>query len=129
LPYPQNVETTPADAAAAAVEGVAANQLRSFVERIERLEEEKKAIGEDIKEVYSEAKGTGFDTKILKKIVALRKKDPEEIDEEQALLDVYKRALGMAPDIAADETRERTGQADLLNGSTAPLHSAALREA
>jgi uncharacterized protein (UPF0335 family) len=85
------------------VDGVAANQLRSFVERIERLEEEKKALGEDIKEVYDEAKGTGFDTKILKKIVALRKKDPDEIDEEEALLDVYKRALGMLPDLGEEQ--------------------------
>jgi uncharacterized protein (UPF0335 family) len=85
------------------VDGVAANQLRSFVERIERLEEEKKALAEDIKEVYSEAKGSGFDVKILRKIVSLRKKDPDEIDEEEALLDVYKRALGMIPDLGGQE--------------------------
>jgi len=88
------------------VDGVAANQLRSFVERIERLEAEKKALSEDIKEVYSEAKGSGFDTKILKRIIALRGKDPDEIDEEEALLDVYKRALGMIPDLSSDEQED-----------------------
>jgi uncharacterized protein (UPF0335 family) len=80
------------------VDGVAANQLRSFVERIERLEEEKKALAEDIKEVYSEAKGQGFDIKILRKVISMRKRDREDIDEEEALLDVYLRALGMRPD-------------------------------
>ena len=87
------------------VDGVAANQLRAFVERIERLEEEKKAIQEDIKEILSEAKGQGFDTRILRKVIALRKKDQEEISEEEALLDVYLRALGMRPDLPADEER------------------------
>ena len=77
------------------VGGVAGDRLRSFVERIERLEEEKKALGADIKEVYSEAKGHGFDTKILRKVIALRKKDKEERDEEETLLDLYKQALGM----------------------------------
>jgi uncharacterized protein (UPF0335 family) len=80
------------------VGGIAANQLKQFVDRIERLEEEKKALQEDIKEVYAEAKGRGFDIKILRKIIALRKKDQAELDEEEALLDVYKRALGMIPD-------------------------------
>ncbi len=75
--------------------GIAADRLRSFVDRIERLEEEKKALGADIKEVYSEAKGNGFDTKILRKVIALRKKDKEERDEEETLLDLYKQALGM----------------------------------
>jgi uncharacterized protein (UPF0335 family) len=80
------------------VNGIAANQLRQFVERIERLEEEKKALQEDIKEVYSEAKGRGFDTRILRKVISLRKKDQDERDEEEALIDVYLRALGMRPD-------------------------------
>jgi uncharacterized protein (UPF0335 family) len=70
------------------------DQLRSIVERIERLEEEKKTIAADIKEVYSEAKGDGFDTKILRKVIALRKKDASERDEEEALLETYLRALG-----------------------------------
>ncbi|MBZ0163761.1 MAG: DUF2312 domain-containing protein [Notoacmeibacter sp.] len=74
---------------------VAAGQLRAIVERIERLEEEKKTIADDIKEVYAEAKGTGFDTKALRKIVSLRKKDANERQEEEAMLDLYKAALGM----------------------------------
>lgn len=74
----------------------AQGQLRSLVERIERLEEEKKAIAGDIKEVYAEAKGHGFDTKILRKVVSLRKKDAAERQEEEAILDLYLSALGMA---------------------------------
>lgn len=78
--------------------GVAADQLRAFVERIERLEEEKQSIADDIKDVYSEAKGTGFDVKALRKIVSLRKLDAGERQEQEALLDLYMHALGMAPD-------------------------------
>ena len=74
---------------------VAGDQLRAFVERIERLEEEKKVIGDDIKEVYAEAKGTGFDAKILRKLISLRKKQPQEREEEEAILDLYMQALGM----------------------------------
>ena len=77
---------------------VAADQLRTIIERIERLEEEKKEVAEQIKEVYAEAKGNGFDTKTLRKIVALRKKDPNERSEEEAMLDLYMHALGMTPD-------------------------------
>lgn len=69
--------------------------LRGYVERIERLEGEKKTISDDVKEVYAEAKGTGFDTKILRKLVALRKKDQADLQEEAALLKVYAEALGM----------------------------------
>ena len=76
---------------------VAADQLRTIVERIERLDEEKREVAEQIKEVYAEAKGNGFDTKTLRKIVALRKKDPSERSEEEAMLDLYMHALGMAP--------------------------------
>lgn len=75
---------------------VAAGQLRSIVERIERLEEDKKAIADDIKEVYSEAKSNGFDTKTIRKVIAFNKKPKEERDEEQALLDLYLSALGLA---------------------------------
>jgi uncharacterized protein (UPF0335 family) len=71
------------------------NQLQAVVERIEKLEEEKAVIAEDIKEVYSEAKGNGFDPKIIKKIIALRKQDAKKRAEEQALLAVYMDALGM----------------------------------
>jgi len=74
---------------------VAAGQLRAFVERIERLEEEKQSIAEDIKEVYAEAKGCGFDTKAIRTIVRLRKKDQAERQEEEAILDLYLSALGM----------------------------------
>ncbi|MCX5571252.1 MULTISPECIES: DUF2312 domain-containing protein [Kaistia] len=77
------------------VQGIAAAQLRSIVERIERLEEEKKAIADDIKDVYGEAKANGYDTKALRKIVALRKKDANEREEEEAILELYKNALGM----------------------------------
>ena len=74
------------------------NQLQSIVERIERLEEEKAVIAEDIKEVYKEAKGNGFDTKIIKKIIAMRKQDAAKIKEEQAILSLYMDALGMLAD-------------------------------
>ena len=80
----------------------AQGQLRSLVERIERLEEEKKTIAGDIKEVYAEAKANGFDTKILRKVISLRKKDANERQEEEALLDVYLAALGM-PEETQDE--------------------------
>jgi uncharacterized protein (UPF0335 family) len=78
-------------------------QLRGLVERIERLEEEKKAIAGDIKEVYAEAKGNGFDTKVLRKVVSLRRKDQAERQEEEAMLEVYLAALGMVPEREAAE--------------------------
>ena len=77
------------------VHGVARDQLRAYVERIERLEEEKKTLADDIKDVYGEAKAMGFDTKILKKVIALRKKDEQERTEEEMILDTYLQALGM----------------------------------
>ncbi len=73
-------------------------QIKSIVERIERLEEEKKAIAADIKEIYAAAKADGFDTKVLRKVVSLRKRDAAERQEEEALLDLYLAALGMAVD-------------------------------
>lgn len=75
---------------------VAADELRQIVERIEQLEAEKKDIAEQIKEVYAEAKGRGYDTKALRSIVSLRKKDRDEVAELEAILDMYKTALGMA---------------------------------
>ncbi len=75
--------------------GVAADQLRAFVERIERLEEEKKAISDDVKDVYGEAKAMGFDVKILRQVVRLRKQEPHEREEQEAILDLYLHALGM----------------------------------
>lgn len=74
------------------------NQLQSIVERIERLETEKAAIANDIKDVYTEAKGNGFDAKILKQVIALRKKDSAKRAEEQAVLATYMSALGMLAD-------------------------------
>ncbi len=74
---------------------VAAGQLKAFIERIERLEEEKQSLADDIKEVYAEMKGTGFDTKAVRTIIRLRKKDQAERQEEEAILDLYKTALGM----------------------------------
>ena len=71
-------------------------RLRSFIERVERLEEEKSAISEDIKEVYAEAKGVGFEPKVMRKIVSLRKLDLEKRREETELLDLYMAAIGMA---------------------------------
>lgn len=72
-----------------------ASHLRAFVERIEKLEEEKRAVADDIKDVYAEAKGAGFDVKILRKIVALRRMDRNERREEEEILDLYLTALGM----------------------------------
>ena len=74
---------------------VAAGQLRALIERIARLEEEKKTIADDIKDVYAEAKGTGFDTKAIRALVRLRKQDQAERQEEETILDLYKAALGM----------------------------------
>jgi uncharacterized protein (UPF0335 family) len=79
------------------VGGIAGDRLKSFIERIERLEEEKRALAEDVKEVFAEAKGTGFDVKIMRQILKLRKMDKDDVDEQEALLDVYMRALGMLP--------------------------------
>jgi uncharacterized protein (UPF0335 family) len=84
------------------VGGVAVEQLKSFIERIERLEEEKSALSGDIKEVYAEAKGTGFEPKIMRQIIKIRKMDKDEVDEEESLLDLYKRALGMSPEAALE---------------------------
>ena len=80
----------------AEVGGVAGAQLRSFIERIERLEEEKAALSADIREVYAEAKGNGFEPKTMRQIVRLRKLDSADRQEQEALLDIYKSALGMA---------------------------------
>jgi uncharacterized protein (UPF0335 family) len=77
-------------------QSVAADQLKSFIERIERLEEEKAALAGDIKEVFLEAKGNGFDTKAMRKILSLRKKDHAERQEEEAILELYMQALGMS---------------------------------
>ncbi|MCW2242200.1 DUF2312 domain-containing protein [Azospirillum canadense] len=77
------------------VGGIAIERLKAFVERIERLEEEKRGLQEDVKEVYAEAKGTGFDTKIIRQIIRLRKMDKADRQEQEAILELYKEALGM----------------------------------
>lgn len=74
---------------------IAAAQLRQFIERVERLEEEKSTLSDDIKEVFEEAKGTGLDTKIIRQIIRLRRKDQNERKEEAAILELYMNALGM----------------------------------
>jgi uncharacterized protein (UPF0335 family) len=86
--------------------GIAGERLRSFIERIERLEEEKRTLAEDIKEVFAEAKGNGFDTKIMRQIIKIRRMDKDDLDEQESLLDIYKRALGMLPDIPESAAAE-----------------------
>ena len=80
-------------------DSVAQDQLRAFIERIERLEEEKKAIADDIRDIYAEAKGNGFDTKVLRQVIKIRKQDRAERLEQEALLDLYLAALGMQASI------------------------------
>ena len=75
--------------------GIAVERLRSFVERIERLEEDRTNVGSDIRDVYAEAKGTGFDVKALRQIVRLRKLDPQDLSAQESLLQVYRDALGV----------------------------------
>src|SRR4051795_2277332 len=77
------------------VGGIAVDRLRSIIERIERLEEERKALSSDIKDIFAEAKSAGFDVVIVKQVLRLRKKEPAEIEEQETLLDLYRRALGM----------------------------------
>ncbi|MFT8896292.1 MAG: DUF2312 domain-containing protein [Acetobacter sp.] len=77
------------------VGGIAADRLRSIIERVERLEEERKALSGDIKDIFSEAKSAGFDVKVLKQIIRIRKQEPADVEEQETLLDTYRRALGM----------------------------------
>ncbi len=85
----------PTESAADSNYRVTANELRQFVERIERLDAEKKDLAEQQKEVMSEAKSRGYDTKVLRKVIALRKREPDDIAEEEAVMEMYKEALGM----------------------------------
>jgi uncharacterized protein (UPF0335 family) len=87
------------------VAGVAGDRLKSFIERIERLEEEKQSLARDIKEVFAEAKGTGFDTKIMRALVKERRMDRDELAEQREILDTYRRALGMLGDTALGRGR------------------------
>ena len=75
--------------------GVAVDRLRSIVERIERLEEERKALASDIKDIYAEAKSAGFDPKVLRQLIRIRKQEAAEVEEQETMLDIYRRALGM----------------------------------
>ena len=86
--------------------GVAAGQIRSIIERVERLTEEKAALTNDIREIYAEAKSNGYDTKTLKKIIALRAIDPAERQELEAVLDLYLHALGMLEDAPTAPTKQ-----------------------
>ena len=80
---------------AAKAGGIAGDVLRSYIERIERLEEEKAGIAANIREVFAEAKGNGFDTKVMRQLIKLRRMEPQDVAEQDDLLDLYKRALGM----------------------------------
>ena len=75
--------------------GVAADRLRSIIERVERLEDERKALGEDIRDIFTEAKSAGFDVKAIKQIIKLRKQDPADVEEQETILETYRRALGL----------------------------------
>jgi uncharacterized protein (UPF0335 family) len=77
------------------VGGIAADRLRSIIERVERLEEERKALANDIKDVFTEAKSAGFDVKVVRQIIAIRKQDAADVEEQEALRDLYRQALGM----------------------------------
>jgi uncharacterized protein (UPF0335 family) len=77
------------------VGGIAADRLRSIIERIERLEEERKGLADNIKDIFAEAKSAGFDVKVVRQIISIRKKEPAEVEEQETLLDLYRRALGM----------------------------------
>jgi uncharacterized protein (UPF0335 family) len=74
---------------------IAGERLRSIIERIERLEEERKALASDIKDIYAEAKSAGFDVKVIRQLIRIRKQEPAEVEEQETLLDVYRRAIGM----------------------------------
>jgi uncharacterized protein (UPF0335 family) len=108
-------------------DSVAQDQIRAFIERIERLEEEKQAIADDIKEVYAEAKGNGFDTKVLRQIIRIRKQDAAERMEQEALLELYMAALGMAvaPRDEGETTPRRTSS---VQSAIADLRALAERD-
>jgi len=91
--------------------GLSAEHLRQYIERLERLEEEKKNISEDIKEVFAEAKGNGFDVKTIRQILKIRKVEANELEEQEYLLDTYKRALGMLPELDEDSAKKEKEEA------------------
>ena len=79
----------------AGASGIADDRLRSIIERVERLVEERKALGSDIKDIFAEAKSAGFDVKVIRHIIRIRKQEPSDVEEQETLLDIYRRALGM----------------------------------
>lgn len=74
---------------------IAGDRLRSIIERVEQLEAERKALADDIKDIFSEAKSAGFDVKVIRQLIRIRKQEPAEVEEQETLLDIYKRAIGM----------------------------------
>lgn len=91
MTYPKNTDIEPTEQAV----GIADDRLRSIVDRIERLDSERDAIGSDIKDIYTEAKSAGFDVPVLRQLIRIRKKDAAEVEEQETMLGVYKRSLGM----------------------------------
>ena len=77
------------------VGGIAAERLRSIIERVERLEEEKRALSSDVKDIFAEAKSAGFDVKVIRQVIRIRQQEPAEVEEQETLMDLYRRALGM----------------------------------
>ncbi len=106
------------------VGGIAGARLKIFIERVERLHEERDALAGDLKEVYAEARSTGFDVKVMKKLVAIRRKDQDAFDEEETLLTVYKRALGMIPDLPSDEPNTSVRARARVPEEAAPVKAA-----
>lgn len=89
MPFPQNHDDD------TNVGGIAVDRLRSIIERVERLETERKALADDIKDIFTEAKSAGFDVKTIRQIIRMRKQEPSELQEQESLLDIYRRALGL----------------------------------
>lgn len=99
-PFDTDIEAAESRARQAAdpeseIGGVAADRLRSIIERVERLEEERKALADDIKDIFAEAKSAGFDVAVVRTLIRIRKKEPAEVEEQETLLELYRRALGM----------------------------------
>lgn len=93
--YPSNQPPPMPEPIDPAAGGIPADRLRSIIERVERLEEERKALAGDIKDIFTEAKSAGFDVKVIRTIIRLRKQEPSEVEEQETLLDIYRRALGI----------------------------------
>jgi uncharacterized protein (UPF0335 family) len=100
--------------------GISGEYLRQYIDRIERLEEEKSNLTTDIREVYAEAKANGFDAKIMRQIIKIRKIDRAELEEQETLLDIYKQALGMTP--IEQEIKRNSAQLDIEEHIAAQMH-------